>query len=77
MTLWKSHQIKREFFQDVAVLVLLYGCNKMDFNKGKEKKPNWELHKDAVFYFEQILEAAPHTNCNCTATDFSSCKPSQ
>ena len=25
-----------------------------------EKKDRWELHKNATFCFEQILEAAPH-----------------
>ena len=25
-----------------------------------EKKARWELHKDAVYHFEQILEEAPN-----------------
>ena len=32
----------------------------MDFNKALRQKVRWELHKDVVCCFEQILEAAPH-----------------
>ena len=31
------------------------------------EKARWELHKNAMSYFEQILEATLHNN-NCTAT---------
>ena len=36
-----------------------------------EKKTRWEQNKNANFYFQQILEAAP-SNSRCTATLFSS-----
>ena len=32
----------------------------MDFNKMLGEKARWELHKDAAYSFEQILEAAPY-----------------
>ena len=44
--------MKQEFFQ--AVL------HHLDLNKMLEKKTWWELNKDAVCYFEKILEAASY-----------------
>ena len=32
----------------------------LDFEEMSRKKARWELHKKAVYYFEQILEAAPY-----------------
>ena len=36
--------------------------------KLQEKKAKWELHKNTVCHFEQILEATPNKNSSCTAT---------
>ena len=44
-----------EYFQAVAVSVLLYGCT---IKTGE--KVRYELQNTAVCCFEQILEAAPH-----------------
>ena len=33
---------------------------KMDFNQTFGEKARWELHKDTVCCFEQILEESPH-----------------
>ena len=55
--IWKSDlsdKIKREFFQAVAVTVLLYVCTAWTLMKHLEKKV------DAVCCFEPIPEAAPH-----------------
>ena len=46
-----------EFFQAVAMLVLLYGCTTCTLMKRLEKKTRWKLPKDTVSYFEQVLEA--------------------
>ena len=40
--------------------LLLYGCTTWTLSKGREKKVRWELHKDAGYCFEQILEAIPN-----------------
>ena len=42
------------------MLVLLYGWTIRTSTKHRVEKARWELHKDAVCCFEQILEAAPH-----------------
>ena len=55
-----SDEIKWEFFQIVAMWVLLYGCTTWTLMKCQEKKVRWELLKDSACYFEQILEAALH-----------------
>ena len=33
------------------------------YNKEPVEKVRWELSKDAVCCFEQILEATPHKSC--------------
>ena len=61
MAIWKSHfsdKIKREFFQTIAVFVLLYGCS--TWNETPGVKVRLELPKDTAGYFEQILEATPY-----------------
>ena len=62
---WKSdlsNKIKQKFFQAVAVSVLLQVLLRhLDSNKTfLKKKARWELHKDTVCFFKQILEEAPH-----------------
>ena len=39
-----------------------------DFKKVLGEKAKWELQKDAVYCFKQILETSPPKNSNCTAT---------
>ena len=41
----------------VCIIVWLHHLN---FNETPSEKAKWELFKDAVCYFEQILEAAPY-----------------
>ena len=57
-----SNKIKREFFQDMAVSVLMYGCTTWTLTECMEKK--LERYKHATYCFEQIQDAAP----NKTAT---------
>ena len=62
-TIWKSNfsdWIKQEISETVAVEVLLYGCSTRNLTKRLQKKARWELHKDAVCYFEQIRVAATY-----------------
>ena len=62
LIIWKSElsdKIKLDFFQSVAVSVLLYGCTKWMLKKYRAKV-RWELHKNAPSYFGQILEATCH-----------------
>ena len=34
-----------------------YACNHFDCNETPGEKNIWKLHKDALYYFKQILEA--------------------
>ena len=73
--IWKydrSDEIKRDFFQAVAVSVLLYGCSTWTQMKRLEEKTRWELHQNAGCSFGQILE-----NNRCTTTYLPSHKPSK
>ena len=61
MIIWKFHlsdKIKKIFFLSIAVSALQYGLHYLDFNEMPGEKAKWELHKDAAFCFDQILEAA-------------------
>ena len=49
----------------------------MDAHNTNEEKARWELHKDAMCYLEQILEATPPQSSNCTAAYLPSQKPSK
>ena len=63
LIIWKfnlSNQIKQDFFQAVTVSIILYRSTTWTLIKHREKKLNWELHKNAAFCLEQILEAAPN-----------------
>ena len=41
----------------------------MDANKMHKERARWELYKNAMFYFELILEATPHkTEAVCQFT---------
>ena len=46
----------------MTMSILLYGCTTWILAKciEKKKKTRWELHKNSMCYFEQIMEAAPH-----------------
>ena len=50
---------KQEFFQLVVVSTIV-SVYHLDFNEMLGEKAKWELHKDDVYCFEQILEAALH-----------------
>ena len=41
------------------------------------EKAWWEPHKNAMYCFERILEAASHQNSSCTTTCLSSHKPTK
>ena len=61
MKIWSlSDKIKWNFFQAVAVSVLLYGLHQLDVNKTHEEKARWELHKNAMCCFQQIFEPKLH-----------------
>ena len=49
----------------------------LDSNKKYEEKAWWKLHKNAMCYFEEVLEAALHKKGSCMATYFPSHKPSK
>ena len=62
LIIWKSDlsdEMKWDFFQTMAVTVLLCGWPAWTVMKHKEKAW-WELHKNVLSCFWQILEAAPH-----------------
>ena len=62
LIIWKpdlSDQVKWEFFQAVAVSVPLYSCATWTLMKHLEKKLHFDLYKDTLCCFEQILEASP------------------
>ena len=44
-----SDKIKWDFFQAVAMLVLLYDCSTWT-NKTHGEKARWELHKNPVIF---------------------------
>ena len=47
LIIWKSDlsdKIKQDFFQAVAVLMLLYGCTTLMLTKHHWEKDRWELH---------------------------------
>ena len=46
--------IKQDFFQNVAVSVVLYGCTTWTLTKCFRGKARQELHQDAACYFEEI-----------------------
>ena len=59
-TIWKfdlSNRIKWNFFQAVAVSILLYRCTTWMLTKYIGNKLEKELHTNATCCFEQILEA--------------------
>ena len=72
--IWKSDlsdKIKWDFFQAVAMSVLLYGCvsitvwmHHKDTHKMHGEGVKWELSKNAISYFEQFWK---QYSC-CTAT---------
>ena len=42
-----------------------FSCNQgWMLTKCSEKKARWELHKNTLYCFEQILEATPHKNAD-------------
>ena len=59
--IWKSNlsnEIKRDFFQTEAAIILM--CGYTTWMLTHKEKSTWELHKNATSYFEQILETTPH-----------------
>ena len=61
--IWKydlSNKMKQDFFQAAVMSILLYRCTPMDVDKTYREKARQELHKNAMSYIEQILEATPH-----------------
>ena len=59
---WKRNlydKLKWEFFQVVAVFVLLYGYTIWTLMYQLDGKARWELHKNATKCFERIWKAAP------------------
>ena len=75
-----SDKRKWDFFQTVAVLILLYGCTsaKWILNKNMQKKVKWELYKDTmcVLFWTNPGSNTPQNN-SCTVTYFPSHKPSK
>ena len=60
--IWKSdvsNKIKQDFFQAVALSMLLC-MHHIDTYKTHGGKSRWDLPKNATCCFEQILEATPH-----------------
>ena len=60
--IWKSdlsNKMKWDFFQAAFLSILFNGCTTWTMTKCLEKKTRWELHKNAMKYIEQILEANP------------------
>ena len=83
MTIWKSdflNDLKCEFFQAVAMSVLLYDCTTwtltkrlhkmLDMCHTKIQHARWEPRKDAASCFEQILVWCSHEqhHASCMAT---------
>ena len=64
LMVWKSDlsdKIKWDFFQAVAVSILLYGCTTLMLKKKMlREKTWWKLFKNATRCFELILEAKPY-----------------
>ena len=57
--IWTSDlfdKIRRELLQAVTVSVLLYGC----ITWTPEERARWEVHKSAIWCFEQTLGTAPY-----------------
>ena len=60
---WKSDlsdEIKQDFFQDVAVAILLHVYTTWALTKCIEKKLDGELRKNVACGLEQILETTTH-----------------
>ena len=55
-----TDRIKRDFFQTVAVSVLLAWMLHLDANKTQREKARWELNKNGTCYFEQIQKVTVH-----------------
>ena len=51
---------KQDFFQSVAGVHTTVWMNHMDVNKMLGEKARWELHKNAMSHFEQILVLTPY-----------------
>ena len=49
----------------------------MDTDKPYREKAKQELHKNAMSYIEQILEATSYKKSSCSATYLPSLKPSK
>ena len=61
--IWKSDltdKMKRNFFQEAIVSILLYGCTTWTLTKRVGKKSWRQLHKNAASNIEQVLEPTPY-----------------
>ena len=66
---------KMGFFPSYGCVNTIIWMHFTDTNKMHEEKPKWELCKNSMCCFEQIIEATPNKNCSCTATYLPSHKP--
>ena len=48
------------FLQSSSCVITIVWLHHWDINKTPEEKVRFELHKDAAWYFEQILKTAPY-----------------
>ena len=60
MEVWPLIKWNSNFFQAVAMSVILDELYHLDSNKTPEKKAIWKLKKNATCCLQQILEAAPY-----------------
>ena len=60
--------------QIIVSVLFCWWLHGLDVEKNPREKARWELHSDAVIYFERILEAVSYS---CTATYFPSHSPSK
>ena len=83
LIVWRSYRnlisdkIKRDFSQNVAVAILLYGWTTIDVNETHRIKAKCELHKNAACCFEQIPGSNTPQNSSCMAICLPSHKPTK
>ena len=58
--IWKFHLIKMGFLPKCGHVSTTLCMHYLNSNKTHGEKTRWELHKNVMYCFEQILEAAPH-----------------
>ena len=60
MEVWFIQWNKMGFLPGCGYVSTTVWMHHMDTNKAHGEKARWELHKNAISYFEQILETIPH-----------------